>query len=115
MYKLQKLFFESELQLKLFFIVLNKPKGIIRDNICKQIQEAKTTVHNNLDKLRKRTILLGPEFNIKIPYIKKYSIKLTPGKGRTSVLYYVPKLLRNSFMNLHIIGTEILGVDTNYK
>lgn len=107
--ELQKLFFESKLQLKIFFVVLNKPKGIIRTDIAKQLQEPKTTVWDNLLKLQKRTFLVGPELNIEIPYIKKYSVKRNPGKGRTCVLFYVPKLLKNSFMNLHILEIEVLG------
>lgn len=108
--ELQKLFFDSELQFKIFFKVLNVPKGIVRDKIYKQLKEARTTVHNNLQKLMKKTILVGPELNIEVPYIKTYTVKMTPGKGRTCVLYFVPKLIRNSFMNFYFPETEILGV-----
>lgn len=107
--ELQKLYFDSELQLKIFFSVLNKPKGIIRDNLAKKLQIPRTTIFDNLDKLMKKTIFVGPELNIEMPYIKKYMVKLTPGKGRTCVLFYVPKLLRNTFMNLHILETVVLG------
>lgn len=112
MTELQKLFFESKLQLQIFFVVLNKPKGIIRNKIAKQLQKPRTTIFDNLEKLLKRTFLAGPELNIEIPYIKKYTVKLTPGKGRTCVLFYVPKLLRNTFIEIYMPETEILG-ETN--
>lgn len=97
----------------IFFVVLNNPKGITRDDIVKHLIKPRTTIHNNLDKLKKRIILVGPELNIEIPYIKTYTVKLTSGKGRTSVLFYVPKLIRNSCMELIITEIQILGVDTN--
>ncbi len=103
------MFFESELQLKIFFVVLNNPKGIMRTKIATQLQEPKTTIWDNLNKLQKRIFLVGPELNIEIPYIKTYTVKRNPGKGRTCVLFYVPKLLRRTFMEIYMPETEILG------
>ena len=110
MTELQKLFFDSELQFKIFFKVLNTPKGIVRDKIYKQLKLARTTVFDNLQKLMKKIILVGPKLNIEVPYIKTYTVKMTQGKGRTCVLFFVPKLISNSFMNFYFPETEILGV-----
>ena len=109
MLKLQKLFFKTELELIIFHVVLNKPKGITRNDISQQIQEPRTTIYDNLVKLEKRTFLVRTELNINMPYIKHYNKRLINGKGRPNTLYYVPKLLRRTFLEISFPEIEIRG------
>ena len=109
MVELQKLFFESELQLKIFFCVLNSPSGIRVDKIEQKITTPRTTIIDNLKKLKKRKFLTGQDFSFNMPYVKSYYKKLTPGKGRPSTLFFVPKYLRNSFLNFYMPEIEVLG------
>lgn len=107
MLKLQKLIFDTEIQLILFHVVLNKPKGITTTNISKQTFFPKTTIYENLIKLEKRTILVGPNINVKIPYIKHYKKRLESGKGRPNTLFYVPKLIRKTFIEHYFPDVKI--------
>lgn len=106
---MQKLFFDTELQLIIFHVILNKSKGIIINEICKQIQRPKTTVYENMVKMEKRKLSVGPEFK-NIPYIKHYQKILRPGKrGRPNIIWYVPKSIRNTFINVYFPEIEIGG------
>lgn len=111
MTKLQKLFFESETQLKIFFAVLNSPSGIRVNRLQEKLTIPKTTIIDNLKKLQKRKFLTGQNFSFNMPYVKFYRKKLKPGKGRPSTLFFVPKYLRNSFLNFYMPEVEILGQD----
>ena len=104
------LIFETETQLKIFFSLLNNPKGLTRTDLHKKLLIPRTTILNNLDKLKKRIILTGPELNIKLPYVNSYRKKLSNNeRGRPYTIFYVPKIIRNNFINFQFPNVEIKG------
>lgn len=101
MSKFNQLYFETDIQVKLFFVILNKPKGITRDELSKQIEYPRTTIYDNLIKMEKRKFHIAP--NKEIPYIKHYIKKMKLGKGRNNTLYYIPKVLRNYYIEVNML------------
>lgn len=91
--------------MKIFFNVLNNPKGIKRDKIAENLNSPRTTIFDNLQKLEKRTIYIGNGINI--PYVKSYTVLLHTGRGRPCVLWFVPKYLRNQFLEIILPTIEV--------
>jgi len=85
--------FDSIFQMKIFFTIINNPKGITRDSIHEKTNIAKTTIIDNIQKLNKR-------FINSIPYIKQYR-KHNYQIGRPKTLFYIPKAIRNSFLQIN--------------
>lgn len=99
MTEINKLFFETDIQVKIFFVLINKAKGITRDTLSKRIEEARTTIFDNLSKLENRILLTKQ--NKEIPYVKHYKKKIQKGKGRPSVFFYIPKAIRRYYMEIN--------------
>ena len=92
--------FDSIFQMKIFFTLINNPKGLTRDSIYKKTDIAKTTIIDNIQKLNK-------QFINSIPYIKQYR-QYNNLKGRPKTIFYIPKIIRNDFLQ---INTPIIKVN----
>jgi len=79
---------DNEIQIKIFLLLYQYPKGLTRTFISNNLKIPRTTIYDNLNPL------LNKKLN-KIPYIKSYSIQ-SDLKGRPFVKFYIPKGIRNN-------------------
>lgn len=81
-----KVKFDSQLQLNIFFLLINNPKGLERKEICKRLDIKWTTAYDNLAKLLKRN------------YIAWYSQNI--GIGHPKHIWFIPRWIKNKFLNI---------------
>ena len=91
---MNEIILKTEIQLQIFFSLINNPKGLVRNDICIKIDKPRTTIFDNIEKLSLKTVN-------SIPYIKSYKL-YTNKKGRPKVCFYIPKQIRNQFLLLNI-------------
>lgn len=78
--------FNSYLQLNIFFLLINNPKGLERKEICKRLDIKWTTAYDNIIKIFKRN------------YIAWYPLSI--GVGHPKHIWFVPKWIKNKFLQI---------------
>ncbi len=80
---------DNKTQLSLFFLLINNPSGLQRKEIVRRLCIPRSTVFDNLDKMKKRQI------------VDKYFV-YTQKKGRPMVIWFTPKYLRQELINVDL-------------
>lgn len=86
---------DNEIQVQIFLCLYEYPKGLCRSELTDKLKLPRTTIYDNLKPLFNKTLN-------NIPYIKFYSVK-SGYKGRPIILFYIPKGIRNNYLNFKII------------
>lgn len=94
--------FDSIFQMNIFFSLINNSKGLTRDSIHEKTNIAKTTIIDNIKKLKNRHIN-------SIPYVKQYR-NYNYQVGRPKTLFYIPKIIRNKFLSIDIPKIQLYGI-----
>ena len=85
---------DNEIQVKIFLLLYEYPKGMTRNLICERLEIPRTTVYDNICKLFDKRY-----YNI--PYIKVYS-EPSGLKGRPKTIFYIPKGIRNKTLTFKL-------------
>ena len=94
--------FKTELEMKLFFSLLNNIEGLNISQLINKLGYPKTTILDNLQKLRERTIILN---RYVLSYVYKRRVHRN-SVGRPRTIFYISnylfKILNNQFLIINI-------------
>lgn len=104
--------FDNELQMKIFFLLLNNPNDLTRNEIMSRLGfNKRTTVIDNITKLRKRKLEIDSDFrngtyeyHYSLPYIVKRKRLLGLHKrGRPNTIFFIANKIISTLMFAQIL------------